>query len=235
MFSALRCSHCRRVYRPVVSARGRVGADETTEVIERGSRQCPECDQRTSSSNPTKPEIAEPILIGSAAPLKGSTHEGIIGLKYRNDRRVVGVLAKQLAASIRQDGADSSVEVAKFDLVTWAPTSARRQRKRGYDQSELLAKAVALELGLKCRRMLYRDRSGPQTGRNRQQRLDGPIFRARPLRNPARILVIDDVVTTGSTLRAAAHALELAGAHDVRLFAVAATPVRRGATSWPES
>jgi predicted amidophosphoribosyltransferase len=74
---------------------------------------------------------------------------------------------------------------------------------------------------------MYRDRSAPQTGRNREERLNGPMFRARPLRRPSRVLVIDDVVTTGSTLRAAAHALDLAGATEVCLLAVAATPNER--------
>jgi hypoxanthine phosphoribosyltransferase len=118
--------------------------------------------------------------------------------------------------------------------VTWAPTSARRRRRRGYDQSELLAHAVARRLGLPCRRLLFRDRSGHQTGRSRQERLRlGPVFTARPLRKPSRVLVIDDVVTTGSTLRAAGHALDLAGAAKVVLFAAVATPHNQTSPSSP--
>jgi predicted amidophosphoribosyltransferase len=150
----------------------------------------------------------------------------IRGLKYRNQRWVVAELADQRVRSVLADP-DAPV----FDVVTWAPTSDRRQRQRGYDQSELLARAVASRLGLKCRRLLYRDRSAPQTGRNREERLNGPMFRARPMRRPSRVLVIDDVVTTGSTLRAAGHALDLAGATEVCLLAVAATPRERPISS----
>jgi predicted amidophosphoribosyltransferase len=158
--------------------------------------------------------------------LHGDTQELIRGLKYRNRRGVVAELADQLVHSIIDDP-----ESPKYEIVTWAPTSSVRQRQRGYDQSEVLARAVAERLGIKCRRLLYRDRSAPQTGRNRQERLNGPVFRARPLRRPYRVLVIDDVVTTGSTLRAAAHALELSGASEVCLLAVAATPRERSTDS----
>ncbi len=68
-------------------------------------------------------------------------------------------------------------------------------------------------------------RPGPaQTGRGRAARLIGPHFAARPLRHPPRVLVVDDVVTTGATLLAARAALLAAGARSVVMAAVAATP-----------
>ena len=180
-------------------------------------RICPSC-------APSRVWTNRPVQ--ATADLRGDTQDLIRGLKYRNQRRVVANLADRLVKSILADP-----DAQAFDIVTWAPTSMVRHRQRGYDQSELLAKAVAERLGLRCRRLLYRDRSAPQTGRNRQERLNGPMFRARPLRRPCRVLVIDDVVTTGSTLRAAAHALDLAGAHEVCLLAVAATPRDRSTDS----
>ena len=208
MFSALRCSLCSKIFRP--SAFEVAGSQGST-------RNCPSC--RSSSARTIRP-------VRATADLRGETQDLIRSLKYRNQRRVVADLADRLVTSILADP-DSPI----FDVVTWAPTSMLRHRQRGYDQSELLAKAVAERLGLRCRRLLYRDRSAPQTGRNRKERLDGPMFRARPLRHPCRVLVIDDVVTTGSTLRAAAHALDLAGASEVCLLAVAATPRDRSTNS----
>ena len=208
MFSALRCSLCSKIFRP--SAFEVAGSQGST-------RNCPSC--RSSSARTIRP-------VRATADLRGETQDLIRSLKYRNQRGVVADLADRLVTSILADP-DSPI----FDVVTWAPTSMLRHRQRGYDQSELLAKAVAERLGLRCRRLLYRDRSAPQTGRNRQERLDGPMFRARPLRHPCRVLVIDDVVTTGSTLRAAAHALDLAGASEVCLLAVAATPRDRSTNS----
>ncbi len=208
MFSALRCTQCRQIFRPravdavVESPTGRV---------------CRSCDPVSGATSRT---------IRATDQLHGGTQELIRGLKYRNRRGAVAELADQLVQSIIDDP-----ESPEYEIVTWAPTSSVRQRQRGYDQSELLARAVAARLGIKCRRLLYRDRSAPQTGRNREQRLHGPIFRARPMRRPYRVLVIDDVVTTGSTLRAAAHALDLAGAKEVCLLAVAATPRDRSTNS----
>lgn len=208
MFSALRCSQCLKIFRPA--------ADDDVGSMG-SSRTCPSCSPL--SDGPNRP-------VRATADLRGETQDMIRSLKYRNQRRVVADLADRLVASILADP-----DAPTFDVVTWAPTSMVRHRQRGYDQSELLAKAVAERLGLRCRRLLYRDRSAPQTGRNRQERLDGPMFRARPLRHPCRVLVIDDVVTTGSTLRAAAHALDLAGASEVCLLAVAATPRDRSTNS----
>jgi predicted amidophosphoribosyltransferase len=110
------------------------------------------------------------------------------------------------------------------ELVTWAPTSTAHKRRRGYDQAELLARAVARELGVPCRQVLKRDRDAqPQTGRTRVERLQGPAFvTCRYVRG--RTLVVDDVVTTGATLDAAVHTVLLAGAPEAVGIAVAATP-----------
>ena len=207
MFSALRCSQCLKIFRPAADDAGSMGP----------IRSCPSCS--FLSGGPHRP-------VRATADLRGETQDLIRSLKYRNQRRVVAELADRLVQSILADP-----ETPAYDVVTWAPTSVVRERVRGYDQSQLLAQAVAKRLGLRCRRLLYRDRSAPQTGRNRQERLNGPMFRARPLRHPCRVLVIDDVVTTGSTLRAAAHALDLAGASEVCLLAVAATPRDRSTNS----
>ena len=75
-----------------------------------------------------------------------------------------------------------------------------------------------------CRRLLWRQHGSPQAGHSRADRLRGPSFRARPAARPLRVLLIDDVVTTGSTLHAAATALRAAGVGHVTAVAVAATP-----------
>ncbi|HEX8771251.1 MAG TPA: phosphoribosyltransferase family protein, partial [Acidimicrobiales bacterium] len=96
--------------------------------------------------------------------------------------------------------------------MTWAPTTGARRRERGFDQAELLARAVARRLGLPCRRLLRR-RPGPaQTGRDREGRQSGPAFTTRRVTGPARVLLVDDIVTTGATVSAAARALRAAGA-----------------------
>ena len=143
----------------------------------------------------------------------------VADLKFANRRGLVGRLGAALAA----------VAPARPDVVTWAPTSARRRRDRGYDQAELLARVVARRLRCPAARLLVRGAGqGPQTGRTAAQRLRGPRFEVVGAVGP-RVLVVDDVVTTGATLTAAAHALRGGGADAVDAVVVAATPLKAGA------
>ena len=138
----------------------------------------------------------------------------VLGLKYRNARHVAADLAVHIARSVRNPG--------YLDVVTWAPTSARRVADRGYDPAELLARAVADLLGLPCRRLLHRGRrSTPQAGKPRAARLGGPQFVGKPLWRAPPVLLIDDVTTTGATLAECRRALVEAGASAVYAAVVA--------------
>ena len=66
------------------------------------------------------------------------------------------------------------VPLQHVDVVTWAPTNARRARRRGYDQAEAIAQAIARQLGVPCRRLLYRAHGTPQTGKSRSRPPGGP-------------------------------------------------------------
>lgn len=165
--------------------------------------------------------------VHAAVPFTGRARNVVLGLKYRNRRQVARHLAGLVVNTVVANGHHRDL-----DLVTWAPTSDARRRARGFDQGELVARHVARQLGVPCRRLLVR--SGPtsaQTGRSRVERLHGPEFVARPELAGRRIIVVDDVVTTGATLTAAAAALRRAGVAEPRLYAIAATPAGAAASA----
>lgn len=142
----------------------------------------------------------------------------VIAAKVRGARAGWAPLGVRLAAAARRAG------IGSIDAVTWVPADAARARRRGYDHAELLAVAVAEGLDRPVARLL---RARP--GREDQASL--PIRHRRALRSDAfaatraiggrRLLLVDDVLTTGATLRTAAGALEAAGAAPVRVAVLA--------------
>jgi ComF family protein len=147
---------------------------------------------------------------------EGVGRELVTGLKYQNNRAAVRRLAAALAVLI---------DPSRFDAITWPPTVPDRRRRRGFDQAELLARRLARVARLPVHPLLRRASGPSQTGRSWSERWAGPTFTDLGW-SPARVLVVDDVCTTGATLAAAARALRNAGAHTVTCVVVAQTPLK---------
>lgn len=106
------------------------------------------------------------------------------------------------------------------DVVTWAPLSRRRKRKRGFDQAELLARTAAGELGLPARKLLEKGTdNGPQSHLEdeaaRRANVQGVYRLTGEDLSGLRVLLVDDVVTTGSTMGECARLLLEGGAAEV--------------------
>lgn len=115
-----------------------------------------------------------------------------------------------------------------FDLLTWAPISARRRRSRGYDQTALLADAAARELNMPLTPVLQKIRhTKPQSSLKGAAARRANVMGAYRVAFPAsvvgkRVLLVDDIVTTGATLSECARLLLTAGAKEVYCAALAA-------------
>ncbi len=163
-----------------------------------------------------------PFYVSAAAVFEGNVRTAVISLKYRNERRFARPLGKLLADAILRERALNY----EFDYVTWAPTTSQHLRERGMDHAELIAREVGKHLDIPVKNLLRRMTHETQTHRSRQERLLGPTFRAHALATGRKVLVVDDVVTTGATLHAVRRAFRSIGVELVECWAVAATPSR---------
>lgn len=118
----------------------------------------------------------------------------------------------------------------EFDVVTWVPVSKKRRRKRRYDQSELLARSACRRWDTQPVRLLEKTVDNPpQSGLRdlaaRRANVLGVYEAVNEARiRGARVLLVDDIYTTGATMAECARVLREAGAADVMGVALARTP-----------
>ena len=156
------------------------------------------------------------------APFTGPVRAALHQLKYAGERRLTGPLAAAVATRWQAAGAGG-------ELLVPVPVHAERARRRGYDQAVLLASEASRQLHVPWLAALERTRNtAPQFDLGRRARranvagafaLAGPAHAARVAGR--WIVLVDDVVTTGSTLVACAEALHGAGALAVSAVTVA--------------
>jgi ComF family protein len=150
--------------------------------------------------------------------------QGVVrALKFKGARRVADAMAAQICASAPDGWLDEG------RVLVPAPLHPARARKRGYNQAELIAAALATRTGLELCDCL--GRSGPsvtQVGRDRARRLAGisGTVGVRTPRVPQLAVLVDDVITTGATLAACARVLVAGGTTDVVAVSYARTPGR---------
>lgn len=152
---------------------------------------------------------------------KEDVSESIRRFKFRSARHYAISYGRFLSAKIEEDFS------GEYDLITWVPVSLARKLRRGYDQSRLLAEAAARELSQEAIPLLKKIRDNqPQSGipsaAQRRANVQGvyQVIDPQKIRGK-RILLVDDVITTGATMSECAKILLIAGAKEVSCIALA--------------
>ena len=151
-----------------------------------------------------------------------NVRSSLLRYKFGYARSYAHGYGRLLAGKLLQEYPDG------FDVLTWVPISSLREFSRGYDQSRLIAQAVGRELGMTPVRTLKKIRNNP-----RQSRIKGAAQRRAnvlgvyEIQNSEaiagkRILLLDDILTTGATAGECARMLLTAGAKEVHCAVVAA-------------
>lgn len=194
---------------------------------------CPPCEMALPRIGPACPRCALPSTGGAVcgkclarAPPWGDA-TAAFAYAFPLDRLVAalkfrGVLAY---ADFFADALAACVELRPDALVA-VPLAPVRQRKRGFNQADEIAHRLAPRLGLPVVHGLARVHdAAPQASSDRRDRARNVrgAFVALPVLAGRRVAIVDDVLTTGATLAAAAHAATRGGAHVLGAFVVART------------
>ena len=157
---------------------------------------------------------------------EGSVRASILRYKFRGSRSYSQSYGRLLAMKLLQ-------EDISFDILTWAPISRRRKWRRGYDQVELIAKAVAKELGVPPVSTLKKTRHNrPQSRLKDAAARRANVLGVYRVTDPGsiagkRVLLLDDILTTGATVSECARTLLTAGAKEVICATVAVASHQR--------
>ena len=153
---------------------------------------------------------------------EGNVRKSLLRYKFYGARKNADSYGRLLAMRLLETNPDG------FDCLTWVPVSRLRKFRRGYDQSALLAKALGKELGIQPVPTLKKIRnnktqSSLQGSAQRRANVLGAyrVINADAVRGK-RILLVDDVFTTGATAGECARMLLTAGAKEVHCAAIAA-------------
>jgi ComF family protein len=189
-----------------------------------GSLLCPVCLNRIPVPSPVH-DMGSPLSERRAtAVFEGVIRDAIHALKYEGQRRYAEPLGQRLAGELTRSGWQPT-------LLTSVPLHESRQRARGYNQCDLLASQVARTTGIPFRPDAIRRirDTHAQVGlgaQDRQLNVAGAFQAVPDAVSGQRIAIIDDVCTTGATLRECASALLEAGATKVWALTVASAKYR---------
>lgn len=192
---------------------------------------CPDCLANlpfTGSDASEIPEDCKLSLFASPFYYKESVSEAVKNLKFNGIRRNARFLAHYAADCVK-----NSPEYINADMIIPVPLHKKDKRRRGYNQSELLGKYAGKELGIPQRTdiLIKKKRTKKQHELSREERLvnvNGAFdVSCKSALSGKRVILIDDVFTTGSTMTACAEALIKGGAREVYGLTASRTPFEK--------
>lgn len=183
---------------------------------------CHSC--RSSSPVFTKSKFKLSFVAGWTAVwyYRDTVRGSLLRYKFSGRCNYARAYGRLLAMKLQTENMDD------FDILSWVPVGHLRKLKRGYDQCELLAKAVAAELNVPCCRTLIKKRNTPpQSGISDAAGRRANVLNAYKVCDPKavagkKILLLDDIITTGATVSECSKTLLIAGAKQISAAAVAA-------------
>jgi ComF family protein len=145
---------------------------------------------------------------------EGPARDLVVALKFRGLLAAADLLAAPLAAGPR------GRRLLQGATIVAVPADPRRERRRGFDHAALIARALARRSGRPVGACLQRPSAPRQLGAGRAARIARASRMAPTVRKtaPARVVLVDDVHTTGATLDACARALRQGGAETVHVM-----------------
>lgn len=185
------------------------------------------CDECAASLPHTKGDsIVQkfPFVAKCVAPLyyEGKVREAIIRFKFNGREYYADRFSHIMAECV-----ENNLDCGDISVVSWVPLTRRRKRKRGYNQAQLLAEGIAKRLELPYGPCLVKIRNNSAQSKTasaaeRSRNVVGVYAVKEPSEIEGKnILLVDDVVTTGSTLSECARMLRKAGANKVYCVALA--------------
>ncbi len=190
---------------------------------------CPACEKSLPRTEKT---VREGAGFGRCvAPLRydGAVRESLLRFKFRGAQSAAEGYAQLLSQAVAEELGGA------FDVITYVPVSDRRRRERGYDQARLIAEALGKIWDTPPETLLRKVFDNPpQSGLTTREERRGNVLGVYEAANAerirgARILLVDDIITTGATLAECARVLRAAGAADVVCAAAASAEERKDA------
>lgn len=212
IFYTRRCRYCRKV----IDIRERICPDCKKDIPRIEGPVCYNCGF-SQKECVCKKKSQHYMRICAPYYYSGAAKRAVKKLKYSDDIDISYILAEDMAATYKEHYSEMD-----FDYCTFVPSHKKEQRKRGFNQAQLLAQHLSKELGIPCKELLIKTAlTTPQHTLNESMR-SGNLLGAMQVKDRhlekirgARILLCDDVKTTGSTLNECAKTLMICGAAEV--------------------